>query len=490
MPIARRQRLEAPSKTKSITPIPEIPGVASARGWRAPEVRIGINKNTTLSVGGFIPQNSIIFRPIPQRPMSLLALGLNHRTAPVDVRERVAFAPERLDTALRDLLDCGGAREAAILSTCNRTELYCGLKEADDRRVARWLGDFHRLRAVDLQPYLYQHTGQRAVRHLLRVAAGLDSMVLGEPQILGQVKAAYQTANSAGTLGTLLDRLFQHTFAVAKQVRTDTRIGASPVSVAFAAVGLAKQIFADFPKRAALLIGAGDTTELVARHLHENGIGRLVVANRTLERAHALAAAFSGYAIALDEIPAHLAEADIVIAATSSPGLMLSASQVRACLKPLRRRPVFMLDLAVPRDIEPAVAELDDVYLYTVDDLKDIIQENLRSRQAAAQQAEEIIDYQVEQFMAWVRARESVASIDLLRRRAEALRDQAVARALRQIEQGKNPAEVVRVLAGALTNKLIHPPCAGLREAAARGDAEMLNSIKSVYRLDGTEPHR
>ena len=422
--------------------------------------------------------------------MPLLALGLNHRTAPVDVRERVAFAPERLDTALRDLLDCGGAHEAAILSTCNRTELYCGLKEADDRRVVQWLGDYHMLRTVDLRPYLYQHTEQGAVRHILRVAAGLDSLVLGEPQILGQVKAAYQVANSAGTLDTLLERLFQHTFAVAKQVRTDTRIGASPVSVAFAAVGLAKQIFADLPKRTALLIGAGDTIELVARHLHENGVGRLIIANRTLERAHALVAAFAGYAIALDEIPAHLGEADIVIAATASPGLMLKAAQVRDCVKQHRRRPMFMVDLAVPRDIEPAVAELDDIYLYTVDDLKDIIQENLRSRRAAAQQAEEIIDTQVEHFMTWVRAQDGVASIYALRQRAEAVRDEAVARALRQIAQGKNPADVLRILASTLTNKLIHPPCAGLREAAAQGDAEMLNLIKNLYRLDGGEPCR
>lgn len=417
--------------------------------------------------------------------MPLLALGLNHRTAPVDVRERVAFSPDRLDTALRDLLDHGGAHEAAILSTCNRTELYCGLKEGDDGRVVEWLGDYHTLRTTDLQPYLYRHIEQRAVRHILRVAAGLDSMVLGEPQILGQVKAAYQAANSAGTLGTLLERLFQHTFAVAKQVRTDTRIGASPVSVAFAAVGLAKQIFADLPKRAALLIGAGDTTELVARHLHENGVGRLIVANRTLERAHALAASLTGYAIALDEIPIHLGEADIVIAATASPGLMLTAAQVRTCLKQRRRRPMLMVDLAVPRDIEPAVAELEDIYLYAVDDLKDIIQENLRSRQAAAEQAEEIIDNQVEHFMAWVRAQDGVASIHALRQRAEAVRDEAVARALRQIDRGKDPAEVLRILANTLTNKLIHPPCAGLREAALQGDTEMLNAIKSLYRLDG-----
>ncbi|HRD50758.1 MAG: glutamyl-tRNA reductase [Candidatus Competibacter sp.] len=416
--------------------------------------------------------------------MSLLALGLNHRTAPVSVRERVAFAPDRVGDALQDLLHHGGAYEAAILSTCNRTELYCGLKGEDGQCVVEWLGDYHTLRTADLQPYLYQHTEQRAVRHILRVAAGLDSLVLGEPQILGQVKAAYQTANSAGTLGSRLERLFQHTFAVAKQVRTDTRIGASPVSVAFAAVGLAKQIFADLPQRTALLIGAGDTIELVTRHLHENGVGRLIVANRTLERAHALVAPFDGYAIALDEIPAHLGEADMVISSTASPGLMLELAQVRSCLKQRRRRPMLMVDLAVPRDIDPAVADFDDVYLYTVDDLKDIIQDNLRSRRAAANQAEEIIDSQVEHFMAWLRTQDSVASIRALRQQAETIRDEALARARRQLAHGKDPSEVLDILANILTNKLIHPPCAGLREAAAQGDADMLNLIKMLYQLD------
>ncbi|MCB1768331.1 MAG: glutamyl-tRNA reductase [Candidatus Competibacteraceae bacterium] len=420
--------------------------------------------------------------------MSLLALGLNHQTAPVGVRERVTFAPDRLGPALQDLREHGGVHEAAILSTCNRTELYCGLKDDDSRQVVEWLGHYHTLRITDLRPYLYQHAEGRAVRHILRVAAGLDSMVLGEPQILGQVKMAYQAAHHAGTLGALLKRLFQHTFAVAKQVRTDTRIGASPVSVAFAAVGLAKQIFADLPQRTALLIGAGDTIELVARHLHESGIGRLVVANRTLERAHALAASFAGYAIALEEIPLHLGEADMVIASTASPGLMLEAPLVRHCLKRRRHQPMFMVDLAVPRDIDPAVADLDDVYLYTVDDLKDIIQENLRSRQAAARQAEEIIDAQVDHFMGWLRAQSSVDSIRALRRRAEAARDESLARALRQLAQGKEPGEVLSFLANTLTNKLIHPPCAGLREAAAQGDLAMLTLIQNLYRLRGKSP--
>jgi glutamyl-tRNA reductase len=421
--------------------------------------------------------------------MFLLALGLNHQTAPVSVRERVTFAPDHLCPALQDLREHGGVHEAAILSTCNRTELYCGLKDDDSRRVVEWLGDYHTLRITDLRPYLYQHAEGRAVRHILRVAAGLDSMVLGEPQILGQVKTAYRAANRAGTLGALLERLFQHTFAVAKQVRTDTRIGASPVSVAFAAVGLAKQIFADLPHRTALLIGAGDTIELVARHLHESGIGRLVVANRTLERAHALAASFAGYAIALEEIPLHLAEADMVIASTASPGLMLEAPLVRHCLKQRRHQPMFMVDLAVPRDIDPAVAELDDVYLYTVDDLKDIIQENLRSRQAAAHQAEEIIDAQVDHFMGWLRTQSSVDSIRALRQCAETARDEALTRALRQLAQGKEPAEVLNFLANTLTNKLIHPPCAGLREAAAQGDFAMLTLIQNLYRLHDKKAH-
>ncbi|HOW75000.1 MAG TPA: glutamyl-tRNA reductase [Candidatus Competibacteraceae bacterium] len=420
--------------------------------------------------------------------MPLLALGLNHQTAPVGVRERVAFAPDRLHPALRDLLDRGGAYEAAILSTCNRTELYCGLKDGDSRQVVEWLGDYHRLQTVDLWPYLYQHAEGRAVRHILRVASGLDSLVLGEPQILGQVKAAYQAANSAGALGMRLERLFQHTFAVAKQVRTDTRIGVSPVSVAFAAVSLAKQIFADLPQRTALLIGAGDTMELVARHLHESGIRRLVVANRTLERAHALAASFAGYAIALEEIPAHLSEADMVISATASPGLMLDASLIHRCLKQRRHQPMFMVDLAVPRDIDPVAADLDDVYLYTVDDLKDIIQENLRSRQAAAAQAEEIIDSQVEHFMAWLRMQDSAVSIRALRQRAEALRDEVLARAQRQLAQGKDPAEILNCLANTLTNKLMHPPCAGLREAAAQGDVETLTLIQNLYRLRDGKP--
>ena len=418
--------------------------------------------------------------------MPLLALGINHKTAPVKIREQVAFPPERLPTALHDLRTNGGAKEAAILSTCNRTELYCSLaNSADARRTMHWLSNYHALSGDELQAYLYHYPDQQAVRHMLRVASGLDSMVLGEPQILGQVKTAYQAASQAGTLGSLLERLFQHTFSVAKRVRTDTAIGESPVSVAFAAVSLSKQIFADLSEHKALLVGAGETIELVARHLHENGIHRIIVANRTFERARALAANYGGYAISLDELPAHLAEADIVISSTASSSFILDKPLVKHAIKARKHRPVFMVDIAVPRDIDPKVGELADVYLYTVDDLQDIIAENIRSRQAAAEQAEEIVDTQVDHFMAWLRAQSSVNHIRALRAQGEALRDDVLNRAISQLQQGKDPALVMQFLANTLTNKLLHAPSAGLRQAAEQGDLELEETIIRLFKLSG-----
>ncbi len=416
--------------------------------------------------------------------MPLLALGINHKTAPVGIREQVSFIPADLPEALRELRANGQVAEAAILSTCNRTELYCGLEQLNAARVVQWLSDYHSLPTTELQPYLYQHPDYQAVRHMLRVAAGLDSMVLGEPQILGQIKSAYQVASDAGTLGTQLERLFQHTFSVAKQVRTDTTIGQSPVSVAFAAVSLSRQIFADLDSRTALLVGAGETIELVARHLRDHGIGRIIVANRTLERARLLATRFQGYAITLDEIPNHIAEADIVISSTGSPHIILSYELIKRAVRQRRHRPVFMVDIAVPRDIDPTITKLDDVYLYTVDDLQDIIQDNVRSRQAAALQAEEIVTVQTEQFMAWLRAQASSANIRSLRMQAESVRDATLERARRQLQQGRDAEEVLNYLAQTLTNKLLHAPSTGLREAAAQGNEDTIATIRRIYRLE------
>ncbi len=419
--------------------------------------------------------------------MSLLAFGLNHHTAPVALRERIAFPSEHLHEALGALRTVSHVNEAVILSTCNRTELYCALDAPDSAELGGWLMNYHHLARDTLAPYLFQHPGPQAVRHTLRVAAGLDSMIVGEPQILGQMKQAYAAARAAGSVGPLLGRLFEHSFAVAKQIRTDTAIGSSPVSVAFAAVSLARQIFADLPRHTALLIGAGSTIELCARHLNEQGIGRMIIANRSLERAHALAAQFNGYAIALAEMPAHLAEADIVISSTASPLPVLGKGSVERALAQRKRHPMFMVDLAVPRDIEPEVAALDDVYLYTVDDLKDVIEENLRTRREAARQAEEIIDVQVAEFMGWLRSLDAVATIRALRDTSDAAQGEALAKARRLIAQGRSPEEAMQLLAHTLANRLIHAPTARLRQAGGEGDAALLAAARTLFGLDGDE---
>ena len=415
--------------------------------------------------------------------MTLLAVGLNHKTAPVDIRERIAFGPDILAGALRSLAEDPALSEGAILSTCNRTEIYCVLNGSRRESVVDWLARFHGIEAVRLSPYLFTHVDRAAITHLLEVASGLDSMVLGEPQILGQVKTAFQTACDHGTAGKLLGRLFQHTFAVAKQVRTDTAIGTSPVSVAFAAVSLARQIFTDLKDQTALLIGAGETIELAARHLRQQGVGRIIVANRTVERAHALAAEFEGYAIALTELGTHLPEADIVISSTASPIPVLGKGTVERALKARRHRPVFMVDIAVPRDIEPEVAELDDVYLYTVDDLKDVVEDGLRSRQAAAAAAREIIEFHATDFLAWLRSLDAVDLIQDFRRGAEDIRDQVLAQARRRLEAGKPADEVLNFLANTLTNKFLHAPSARLRQAGREGEAELLDAANALFDL-------
>ncbi|WP_455208328.1 glutamyl-tRNA reductase [Kaarinaea lacus] len=420
--------------------------------------------------------------------MSLLAFGINHKTAPVDIRERVAFEPGQITHALKDLVAQPAVNEAAIISTCNRTELYCGVENNNDlAMIINWMRDYHKLGERDIQPYIYAHPDHDAVRHVLRVASGLDSMVLGEPQILGQMKDAYSAANQAGTLGGLLDRLFQHTFAVAKQVRTDTQIGASPVSVAFAAVSLAKQIFSDLSNHTALLIGAGETIELAARHLHESGIGRMIIANRTIERAHNLASEFNAYAISLPDIPGHLAEADIVISSTASPLPILGKGSVESALKIRKHRPILMIDIAVPRDIEPEVGDLDDIYLYTVDDMQEIIQEGLRSRQEAAEQAEEIIDTQVSHFMNWLRSLGAVSTIRAVRHKAESYRDIELEKAMALLASGKKPEEVLELFAHRLTNKLIHTPSVQLKQAGYDGRNELFDVARAIFDIKDSE---
>ncbi len=413
--------------------------------------------------------------------MSLIALGLNHLTAPLVLRERVAFSPDQTHAALIDLAALDGVREAAILSTCNRTELYCSVDSGAEGLPMEWLHRHHQLAGNKLDEFSYSHLGADAVRHLYRVATGLESQVLGEPQILGQVKEAYQQARAAQTLGAPLERLFQNTFAVAKRIRTDTRIGAHSVSVAYTAVRLAERVFTNLSDACVLLIGAGETIELAARHLAEAKTRRLIVANRTLEHAQRLASEIGGFAIALEDLPLHLAEADIVISSTASREPIVDKELVANALDKRRRRPMFLVDIAVPRDIAPDVAELDDAYLYTIDDLKQVIDENLRSRQAAAREAETLIELQVQNTMDWWRALDLKNPLTALRGDAEAQRDEVLRKARAMLARGRTPDEALAFLASTLTNKLLHTPSANLRQAALRGDIELLQAASRLY---------
>ncbi len=416
--------------------------------------------------------------------MTILAIGINHDTAPVEIREKVAFAPDIQPEALQDLISTQVVSEAAILSTCNRTEIYCGLnQENKELSIISWLKNYHKLNHEDISPFIYSHPDQLAVRHMLRVASGLDSLVLGEPQILGQLKQSFSTANDAGTIGKLLGRLFQHTFSVAKQVRTDTAIGASPVSVAFAAVSLAKQIFSNLNNHTALLIGAGETIELAARHLKESGIGRMIIANRTVEKAQKLANELHAYAIPLAEVTRHLAEADIVISSTASNLPILGKGATESALKARKHRPILMVDIAVPRDIEPEVDELDDVYLYTVDDLKEIIQEGLKSRQEAAEQAEEIIDSQVIHFMGWLQSLSAVSTIRAFRDSAEQLTQSELLKAQRQLAKGVEAEKVIQQLARNLTNKFVHIPSVNIKQAGYDDRTELIDAAIELFNL-------
>jgi len=421
--------------------------------------------------------------------MSLLALGINHKTAPVKIREQLSFAPDSIPDALADLTAQDAVNEAVILSTCNRTELYCQLN-CDEQSapqateaLIQWLKNHHNLADTDISDYLYLHFDKDAVKHMLRVASGLDSLVLGEPQILGQLKSAFAVARENKTIGQMLHKLFQHTFSCAKQVRTDTAIGASAVSVAFASVSLAKQIFSNFQQHTALLIGAGETIELVARHLHESGIGRIIIANRTVEKAHTLAQEFDGYAIALSEIPAHLAEADIVISSTASQLPILGKGTVEAAIKARKHAPIFMVDIAVPRDIEEQVGDLEDIFLYTVDDLQEIIDEGLKSRQDAALKAEEIIDTEVSHFLNWLRSLNSISTMCMYRNKSEAIRDEVLNNARRQLKKGKSVDEVLNDVVRQLTNKLIHKPCIQIKQAGMDGRTDLVDAAIELFDL-------
>ncbi|SHH36262.1 glutamyl-tRNA reductase [Ferrimonas marina] len=414
--------------------------------------------------------------------MTLVAIGINHKTASVSLREKVAFGPDILADALKSLAAQTRTGEAVIVSTCNRTELYTNQVESE--ALVQWLSQFHNLDEAELRRSIYLHTGQKAVQHLLRVSSGLDSLVLGEPQILGQIKKAFFDARDTGTIAHTLDRLFQHTFKVAKQIRTETEIGTSAVSVAFAAVNLAKHIFDDLSKSKVMLVGAGETVELVARHLTERGVTDIIVANRTLARAEGMAAEFGATAVTLPQIPEHLHECDIVISSTASPLPILGKGMVENALKQRRQQAMLLVDIAVPRDIESEVGDLENAYLYTVDDLQGIVEKNMASRLEAAEQAELIAQEQSVEFLNWLRGLDSVATIRAYRSQSEQLKVEALQRAVERLERGDEASAVVNELANKLTNKLIHSPTQALSKAARSGDLDSLELLRSALGIN------
>jgi glutamyl-tRNA reductase len=415
--------------------------------------------------------------------MHLFAFGVNHHTAPIAIRERVAFPPEKLQSAFATLTAKGMAREAMILSTCNRTEVYCNID--DSEAAVRWLCNFHGLAPDEVAPYIHRLPCNQAIRHAFRVASGLDSMVLGETQIVGQMKQAFDKARSAGAIGTLLSRLFERTFAVAKEVRTATEIGANTVSMSAAAVNLAERIFPSIAEQSVLFIGAGEMIELVATHFAARKPRRIMVINRTIERARDLAERFNGEAAQLSSLPELIADFDIIVTSTASPLPIVGLGLVERALKARRHRPMFMVDLAVPRDIEPEVGELGDVFLYSVDDLGEVVRTGHNARRSQIEQAEALITTQVAEFMHWLDARRAVPTVRALRDHGERIRRHELDKAVKRLAHGDDPAQVLEALSQAISNKFLHCPTHTLNHAQGEDRDQLARTIERIYKLHG-----
>ncbi len=431
--------------------------------------------------------------------MELAVTGVNHGTADVSLRERVAFPPALITDALRQAVGLSDANEAVIVSTCNRTEVYLGFSGSGPaveagagrrRLMLDWLAGFHGVNADELAGASYYHEGGEAVRHLMRVAAGLDSMVLGEPQILGQIKSAYALSRELELIGGSLGRAFEASFSVAKEVRTETAIGASPVSVAYAAVALAGRIFSDLARLRVLFVGAGRTIELAARHLAEKQVRGIVVANRTLDNALRLAGKFSGEGALLSDLPELLVDADIVISSTGSQLPLIGKGMVERAVRRRKHRPMLLVDLAVPRDMEVEIGEIPDAYLYGIDDIGNVIEDSVNSRRAAAAQAGTFIDRGLEKFLDQLRSRNAVATLRRLRGKADAIREAQLRQARRELEKGGDAGAALESLARAITNKLIHAPSVRMKQASAEGRDELLRAARELFELDEDAPRK
>ncbi len=431
--------------------------------------------------------------------MSISIFGINHKTAPVDIREKVAFPADRINAVLNNAKLTVGLNEVAIISTCNRTEVIyyadVGSSEPLDssrseghrlkfQQIVEWVAAESGLSNHEVEPFVYHHQDKTAIEHTMKVACGLDSMVLGEPQILGQVKDAYAYANQAGTIGFYLNRLFQQTFSLAKRVRTETQIGASAVSVAYAGVVLAKRIFSDFSSIKVLFIGAGETIELSARHLAAQGVTQMNVANRTIERAQGLVDEFGAVAYGLSSLPELVVDADIIVSSTASQLPIIGKGLIEKAIKQRKYRRIFILDLAVPRDVEPEVSGLSDVYLYTIDDMQDVVKENLKQREDAAKEAETIIQQHVEKYLAWLKSLSSLELLKSFREKFQQIKQDELERAYAKLKANEEPEKVMDEITSRLINKFMHSPSKIIRQIGEDNEQEKLAFLAEIFNLN------
>jgi len=414
--------------------------------------------------------------------MPLLAIGISHHTAPVDIREKVAINSLGYAEQIRQLMELEGIEEVVILGTCNRTEIYCLCAGQAEHELLPWIHKIHDIPPGQLDSHFYRHTGEDAVRHLIRVAGGLDSLVLGEPQILGQIKEAWQISQQTGGAGKVLDRLFQHTFAAAKSIRNNSGIGSHSVSVAYTTVVLAKQIFGDLSQQNVVLVGAGEMIRLCGKHLHEQGIARIEIVNRSQQAAEELAAELGAKATTLDKLNEVLPRADILITSTASPTPIIRMAAVKSALRKRRHRPVFMVDIAVPRDIEPEVKRLDDVYLFTIDDLQQVVDENMQQRHTAAEAAGNDVELSVAAFMRWLYGIRAARSLKRIRSQSHMHESALVEKALKRLRAGQDPEQILLQMANTLTNRILHEPTQRLREAAEEQKYEILKAADWIFR--------
>ncbi len=419
--------------------------------------------------------------------MPLFTIGISHHTAPIEIREKVAIARSDYSDRVRELCALPGVEEVVVLSTCNRTEIYCLSTDAGKLELVDWVHRVNDIPAGDLDRHFYHHQGEDAARHLIRVASGLDSLVLGETQILGQLKDAWQQAHDAGSLGKVLDRLFQHTFNAAKAIRTNSGISDHTVSVAYTAVVLARQIFGNLNSKTVVLVGAGEMVQLCGRYLRDHGIANLLIVNRSREKAEELADELGASAMTLDKLSEALPRADILISSTASPEPVIRKADIKAALRKRRRRPMFLVDIAVPRDIDPEVSKLRDVYLYTIDDLQQVVDENMQQRSAAAQSATGDVDESVAAFMRWLSGIRAARTLKRIREQSHEFEKDLTERALRRLEAGQDATDVLEQMASTLTNKILHLPSKRLREAAESQDYEVLKAADRIFRKEGPE---